>query len=141
MVVGYVEEEMHVRSTRRSTVMVVEDEAAISDVVVTALKEEGYRVVTAWDGKDALEIVQRAPPDVIVLDLMLPNVDGWEVVRRCRSYPPSAAVPIIVVSAAHDALEDGDIRSLVFMEKPFDLNILLVLVEDAVSSVAIEAVA
>ena len=72
--------------------------------------------------------------DIIVLDLVLPHVDGWEVVRWCRNNPETAAVPIIIVSAARDAIEDGDISPLVFVEKPFDLEVLLALVEDAVSS-------
>jgi DNA-binding response OmpR family regulator len=123
------------------TVMVVEDEATVSEVVATALVDEGYRVLTAKDGQDALDLVQRRPPDAIVLDLMLPNVDGWQVVKWCRAHLTTATIPIIVVSAAHDALEDGDIGSLVFMEKPFNLDVLLVLVEDAVSSPAMSAVA
>ena len=123
------------------TVMVVEDEATLSEVVATALVDEGYRVLTAKDGQNALDLVQRRPPDAIVLDLMLPNVDGWQFVKWCRAHPTTATIPIIVVSAAHDALEDGDIGSLVFVGKPFDLDVLLVLVEDAVSSPAMSPVA
>ena len=123
---------MQATELQPDTVMVVEDEAAISDLVTAALKDEGYRVLTARDGHDALQIVQRAPPDAIVLDLMLPNVDGWQVIRWCRAHPATTAIPIIVVSAAHDAPQDADIEPLVFVEKPFDLNVLLVLVEEAV---------
>jgi CheY-like chemotaxis protein len=116
--------------------MVVEDEAATADVVATALVDEGYRVVTASDGQDALRVVQRTPPDAILLDLRLPILDGWQVVRRCRANPVTSDIPIIVVSAAYDAQQDADIERLVFVEKPFDLDVLLVLVEDAVSSSA-----
>jgi CheY-like chemotaxis protein len=98
-------------------------------------------VLTARDGHDALQLVQRAPPDAIVLDLMLPNLDGWQVIRWCRAHPATTAIPIIVVSAALDAPQDADIEPLVFVEKPFDLDVLLVLVEDAVSPSAINAVA
>ena len=132
---------MHAAKPRQTAVMVVEDEVEISDVVTTALADLGYRVLLAEDGGDALELVRHGPPDAIVLDLKLPHVDGWEVVRRCRANPETAAVPIIVMSAARDAVEDGDIRPLVFVEKPFDLDVLLVLVEDAVSSAARSAIA
>ena len=132
---------MQATELQPDTVMVVEDETAISDLVAAALEDEGYRVLTARDGHDALLLVQRAPPDAIVLDLMLPNLDGWQVIRWCRAHPATTAIPIIVVSAALDAPQDADIEPLVFVEKPFDLDVLLVLVEDAVSPSAINAVA
>jgi CheY-like chemotaxis protein len=132
---------MQVTATQPETVMVVEDESAISDVIASALKDQGYRVLTARDGRDALQMLQRSLPDAIVLDLMLPNVDGWQVIRWCRAHPPTIAIPIVVVSAARDAPQDADIEPLVFVEKPFDLNVLLVLVEDAVSPSATRAVA
>ena len=124
---------MQATELQPDTVMVVEDETAISDLVAAALEEEGYRVLTARDGHDALQLLQRAPPDAIVLDLMLPNLDGWQVIRWCRAHPATTAIPIIVVSAAFDARQDADLEPLVFVEKPFDLDVLLVLVKDAVS--------
>ena len=124
---------MQATELQPDTVMVVEDETAISDLLTTALEDEGYRVLTARDGHDALQLLQRAPPDAIVLDLMLPNLDGWQVIRWCRAHPATTAIPIIVVSAAFDARQDADLEPLVFVEKPFDLDVLLVLVKDAVS--------
>jgi two-component system, sensor histidine kinase and response regulator len=94
---------MQATATQPDTVMVVEDEAAISDMIASALADEGYRVLAARDGRDALRLVQRDPPNAIVLDLRLPNVDGWQVVRWCRAHPAATAIPIIVVSAAPDA--------------------------------------
>ena len=106
------------------TVLVIEDEIAVSEVITAALEDEGYRVLTAGDGQDALQTVQREPPDAIVLDLRLPNVDGWQVVRWCLAHPATTAIPIIVVSGVRDALQDRDIEPLVFVEKPFDLSTL-----------------
>ena len=83
-----------------------------------------------------LQVVRRTPPDAILLDLRLPTLDGRQVVRRCRADPVMSDIPIIVVSATHDAQQDADIAPLVFVEKPFDLDVLLVLVEDAGSSSA-----
>ena len=125
---------MYARMKRTHTVLVIEDEADISETVAAALTDEGYRVVTAQDGQIALEMLQRQPPDAIVLDLVLPNLDGWQFTKLCRSNPSTACTPIIVVTGAYDALEDADVGSLVFVEKPFDLDILLALVEEAVSS-------
>jgi DNA-binding response OmpR family regulator len=132
---------MQATASQPDTVMVVEDETAISAIVAAALEDEGYRVLTARDGQDALRMVQREPPDAIVLDLMLPNVDGWQFIRWCRAHPTTTATPIIVVSAARDAPQDAAIQPLVFVEKPFDLDVLLILVEDAVAPSAIKAAA
>src|SRR4030095_10187815 len=106
---------MQATAIQPDTVMVVEDEAAISDLVAAALEDEGYRVLTARDGRDALRQVEREPPDAIVLDLRLPNLDGWQVIRGCRAHPATTATPIIVVSAALDAPQDADIEPLVFV--------------------------
>jgi DNA-binding response OmpR family regulator len=132
---------MQATASPPDTVMVVEDEAAISAMVAAALEDAGYRVLTAGDGRAALRMVQREPPDAIVLDLMLPHVDGWQFIRRCRAHPATTATPIIVVSAARDAPQDAAIRPLVFVAKPFDLDVLRILVEDAVSPPAIHAAA
>ena len=101
--------------------------------MVATLEDEGYRALTAKDGQEALRMVQRASPDAIVLDLMLPNVDGWHVVRWCRTHPATTSTPIILVSAARDTPQHADIEPLVVVEKPFDLDVLLALVEDAVA--------
>jgi DNA-binding response OmpR family regulator len=123
------------------TILVVEDEAEISEVIATALEDDGYRVLTARDGRDALELVQQEPPDMIVLDLMLPHVGGRKVIQRCRTQQTTTDIPIIVVSAVRDAPQDAEIQDLVFVEKPFDLDVLMVLVEDALPPRRIDAVA
>ena len=123
------------------TILVVEDEAAISEVIATALEDDGYRVLTASDGRDALKLVQQEPPDMIVLDLMLPHVGGRKVIQRCRTQQTTTDIPIIVVSAVRDAPQDAEIQDLVFVEKPFDLDVLMVLVEDALPPRRMDAVA
>jgi two-component system response regulator VicR len=125
---------MSAPATQRETVMVVDDEPEITEVVASALEDDGFNVEKASDGRRALELVERHPPDAMVLDLNLPKVDGLQVVQRCRANPATRDVPIIIVSGSRDALQEIDLQSLVFVEKPFDLEVLLVLIEDAVSS-------
>ena len=96
--------------THSDTILVVEDEMSISEVLATALEDDGYRVLTARDGRDALELVQRRPPDVILLDLMLPHIDGRQFIRQCRDRSMTTNIPIIVVSAVRDAPQDADIE-------------------------------
>ncbi len=77
-------------------VLVVEDERSISDPLRSALEREGYRVEVASSGADGLEAVRRAEPDVVLLDLMLPDIDGRDV---CRTIRQSSRVPIIMLTA------------------------------------------
>ena len=92
----------------KETILVVDDEANIRELARLYLEQEGYKVVVAVDGRQALEQVARAAPDLIVLDLMLPEVDGWEVCRRVRA---ESNLPIIMLTA-----RDEDVDKIVGLE-------------------------
>ena len=77
-------------------ILVVDDEKPISDIIKFNMTKEGYEVLTAFDGKEALEMFEAEQPDILILDLMLPEVDGLEVARTIRK---TSNVPIIVLSA------------------------------------------
>ena len=66
-------------------ILVVDDEKKIVEIVRAYLEREGYEVSAAYDGKSALEAVKRMPPDLVVLDLMLPQISGWDVCRALRA--------------------------------------------------------
>lgn len=80
-------------------ILVVEDEKNIARVVAYNLEREGYRVNLAKDGEEALDKARRQPPDLILLDLMLPKVDGLEVCRQLRADSRTAQIPIIMLTA------------------------------------------
>ena len=80
-----------------ATVLVVDDEPAVRDAVARALRYEGYTVVTAADGQEALEAQALAPADAIVLDVLMPNLDGLEVCRRLRI--GGDPVPVLMLTA------------------------------------------
>jgi phosphate regulon transcriptional regulator PhoB len=86
-------------------VLVVEDEPDIRALIVHHLTRDGFRCRTAADGVEALARLRSATPDLIVLDLMLPGVDGLEVTRRVRAEPAWAAVPIIMLTAKADEVD------------------------------------
>jgi two-component system phosphate regulon response regulator PhoB len=86
-------------------VLVVEDEPDIRRLVVLHLEREGFRCRTATTGSDALREVKAAAPDLVVLDLMLPEVDGLEVCRRLRRDASTAAIPIIMLTAKSDEVD------------------------------------
>jgi len=83
-------------------VLIVDDERNIVELIDLYAKQAGYRTLRAYDGQTALDIVQRDPPALIVLDLMLPKVDGWEVCKRVRAL---SDVPIIMLTARDDAVD------------------------------------
>jgi two-component system response regulator ResD len=81
------------------TILVVDDEPSISEIVSIYLNRAGYRVLVAEDGQAALEILSKEPPDLVVLDLMLPEVDGLEITRRLRA---EGDIPIIMLTARRE---------------------------------------
>ncbi len=106
----------------RATVLLVEDEATLRRVMRDLLEQEGYLVYEAGDGAEALEMVDRFAPDVVLLDLNLPSVDGYTVLQQLRSRPATRNLPILVLSARGD--EDNEVRVLRlgatdFLTKPF----------------------
>src|SRR5256884_4035767 len=86
-------------------VLVVEDEPDIRRLVVLHLERDGFRCRTAASGSDALREVKAAVPDLVVLDLMLPELDGLEVCRRLRRDASTASVPIIMLTAKSDEVD------------------------------------
>jgi two-component system alkaline phosphatase synthesis response regulator PhoP len=86
-------------------ILVVDDDPSIVKVISAYLKEAGYQVLIAYDGETALHILRRESPDLVVLDLMMPKRDGYEVTRIVRSDPALAAMPLIMLTAR---VEDTD---------------------------------
>jgi two-component system, OmpR family, response regulator len=112
-----------VRPDTTGRVLVVDDEPAITDLLSTALRYMGYDVTTARTGMSALDAASRTPPDVIVLDVMLPDIDGFEVCRRLRE--DGDFVPVIFLTArdAEDDRVTGFIRGGDdYVTKPFSLE-------------------
>ena len=95
-----------------------------------ALELEGYTVDTATNGALALDKVKRAQPDAIILDLMMPVMDGWAFIRACRDGAICAEVPVLVMSAFDKLGETAPgLRVQACIAKPFDLDVLLGAVE------------
>jgi type II secretory ATPase GspE/PulE/Tfp pilus assembly ATPase PilB-like protein/CheY-like chemotaxis protein len=127
--------ELSAQSTEQHTVLLVEDEEPLRRVMKTLLEREGYRVVEAGDGVAALEQVDRYGPDVVVLDLNLPRLDGYAVLEHLRSRPATADLAVIVLTAKGD--EDNEVRVLTlgatdFLTKPFRVKGLVARIERAV---------
>ena len=116
--------------TPQKTVMVVEDEPAIRGLLSMTLESENYHVETAGDGQEALDKVEQVQPDAILLDLMLPTMDGWAVIDALSEKRETDGIPIIAVSATQRYLNVGERGVQAFLSKPFDVDTLLVVLED-----------
>lgn len=114
-------------------ILVVEDDESIRELVSEVLRDDGYQVREARNGLEALKQVSSSRPDLIVLDLMMPVMDGWQFVEACRHEPQCGEVPIVVTSASHDLPHTAErLRELgvrTCLAKPFDVDGLLALVE------------
>ncbi len=102
------------------TILVVDDDKKIVDLVSLYLKRDGYTVLTAYDGQEALDVARRKQPDLVVLDLMLPELDGMDVCRLLRA---ESRVPIIMLTARstdEDKLRGLDIGADDYVTKPFN---------------------
>lgn len=104
------------------SIMIVEDEEKIRETVAEFLQAEGYETILARDGEEALQLFARRQPDLVILDLMLPKVDGLEVCKQLRQ---SSAVPVIMVTARNeeiDKLLGLELGADDYMTKPFSLR-------------------
>ena len=93
------------------TILVVDDDPNIVELAALYLEQEGFRVQAAGDGAKTLDLIARQPPALLVLDLMLPQVDGWEVCRRVRSGKSVPDLPIVMLTA-----RDDDVDKIVGLE-------------------------
>ncbi|MBI2848957.1 MAG: response regulator [Chloroflexi bacterium] len=111
--------------TSLGLILVVDDDIGLLNMMQMVLQEEGYEVMTAEDGAIALEIIQKHPPRLILLDMFMPNMDGWEFVRQFRTRY-GHQIPILIVTAASDARQWGKAMGANgWIGKPFVLEHLI----------------
>lgn len=107
--------------------MIVEDEEAVRELEKFILETQGYEVITARDGLEGLAKAEFHAPDLILLDLMMPDVSGGRMFDEMKRHPATARIPIIVVTGkpdAHDIFDDAIGRQNVIM-KPFEADTLI----------------
>ncbi len=110
-------------------ILVVDDDEAILDIVEMTLDDEGYDVTRAQDGSEALRALESLDPDLILLDMRMPVMNGWEFAETYRQKFPHRS-PIVVMTAGQDAAEKcAEIHADGCLAKPFDLNDLIVTVK------------
>jgi DNA-binding response OmpR family regulator len=115
------------------TILIVDDDANIRTLLMVNLRAKGYAIETAVDGKDAIEKITAHPPWLIILDVMMPEIDGWEVCKYVKDDPDLASVKIVMLTA-RDTERDKLIGRKVlkadeYLTKPFDIDDLLLIVD------------
>jgi DNA-binding response OmpR family regulator len=114
----------------RKTILIVEDDVEIRDLLRLALEDEGLQVESAADGLHALQRVRQETPDLVILDLNMPRMGGVDFLYAWRTGIEAPEVPVIVITAAAQALRAQDLGVEAVFEKPFDIEMLLRHVRD-----------
>ncbi|HET9343221.1 MAG TPA: response regulator [Candidatus Eremiobacteraceae bacterium] len=106
----------------RPRVVIADDDPDIRRLVEMTVTNAGCDVTVASDGEEALECVRESKPDLVILDVLMPRMDGWEVARALKSDPATAEVPVMFLTSRgqeHDVLEGFDSGAVDYMVKPF----------------------
>ncbi len=116
-----------------ASVLVVDDEPQVVWMLQFSLEAEGYRTFAARDGRAALEEVRARHPNLMLLDIMMPAMDGWSVLEEMRALPPEERPRVVVVSARsslRDRAKAVELGADAFVPKPFDVDDLLGVVHE-----------
>jgi CheY-like chemotaxis protein len=113
-----------VQHANGSSVLVIEDDPDMRGLLVLMLEDQGHRVLSAKDGREGLDLAEKAHPDLILLDMKMPVMDGWEFARRYRA-EHSDPSPIVVMTAAEDPRTRAEeIGAAGWLGKPVELDVL-----------------
>ena len=113
------------RRRTRITVLVVDDDPVVHDVLSSTLGKEGYRLMHARDGTQALDIMRKTPPDIVTLDVMMPKIDGWTRARHHEVGSGAEHIPVIMLTIVDDRNLGFSLGASEFMTKPIDRNKLI----------------
>src|SRR5206468_5574980 len=111
-----------------SRILVIEDEPANIQTLSTLLKERGYNINIATNGRQGLEVLERIRPDLILLDIMMPEIDGFETCRRIKASTALREIPIIFLTAQTDTADivrGFELRAVDYVAKPYTAHELL----------------
>jgi CheY-like chemotaxis protein len=121
-------------ATQQDYLLVVDDIPDILKLLDATLKFKGYRVVTARDGQEALEAIQQERPALVIADILMPKIDGFNLVHRLRLNPETRDIPVVFLSATYVTPEDKEFAIAIgvtrFIEKPVNLEQFLPMIEE-----------
>ncbi len=118
---------------KKNRILVVEDEESLLKLESILLSSKGYNVTGVMDGKSALEEVMTNRPDLVILDIMLPEIDGFEVCRRIRENPATSDIPVVMLTAkknSQDVARGTEVGANAYLTKPFKSAKVIEVIEE-----------
>ena len=115
-------------------ILVIDDDEALCGLIEYKLKQKGHNVTVGYDGQEALELLKEKKYDILVLDIMMPKIDGFYLLREIRKSGSAAPKATIVLSARHeeeDMLKAFELGAVDYISKPFSLNVLVARIDIA----------
>lgn len=122
----------HMQRQHAPTVLVIDDEDYVADMLASALEIEGYTVHLAYNGRDGLALAQMLRVDLVIIDIMMPYMNGITLIHELRKLDHTVEVPIILISAGARPREQ--MAGVSFLAKPFDLDHMLTQIETTLES-------
>jgi two-component system alkaline phosphatase synthesis response regulator PhoP len=120
-------------SAEPNTVVCIEDEPGVIELIRLILERRGLKVVGAGSGAEGLEVIRQVKPSLVLLDLMMPGMDGWEVYRRMKADGMMKTIPVIIVTAKAEGIDEVLAKHIAkvddYIKKPFSLQELLQAIE------------
>ena len=120
-------------SSEPATIVCIEDEPGVIELIRLILERRGLKVVGAGSGAEGLEAVRQVRPSLVLLDLMMPGMDGWEVYRRMKADATMKTIPVIIVTAKAEGIDEVLAKHIAkvddYIKKPFSLQELLQAIE------------
>jgi DNA-binding response OmpR family regulator len=121
-------------NTASDYLLIVEDDLDILKLLEAALTFKGYQVLTARNGEEGLELIQRKHPAIVIADIMMPKIDGFGLIHRLRIHPETRDIPVVFITATYVAREDRSfalkLGATRFLQKPLDLERFLGTITD-----------
>jgi len=117
---------------QQKTILIIDDDLALQTVLEIALREAGYQVILANDGQEGIEKLTALSPDLVISDIMMPQMDGVETFQRIKEQLQDNGIPIFIMTALNRKpwFADLEAEGAVIIQKPFDIDQLLRLVKD-----------
>src|SRR5512136_1890426 len=120
-------------SSEPSTIVCIEDEPGVIELIRLILERRGLKVVGAGGGVEGLQVIRQVKPSLVLLDLMMPGMDGWEVYRRMKADAMMRTIPVIIVTAKAEGIDEVLAKHIAkvddYIKKPFSLQELLQAIE------------
>ncbi len=120
---------IHAAIPGASSILVIDDDPAVLDIMQRFLNREGFNVITSLSGQEGLRLARAQSPDLILLDVRMPNLNGWEVLSRLKSDPELASIPVVMVTIEEDQSLGSALGATDYLVKPVDSERLLTLLQ------------